>query len=270
MENLYRNFKQELGYINATNQYIEMASRYFAEEHRKELEVEGGIKQMAEKVGLSVSVLPDNFEQRISRNYVINIHSCLENFLKNFKNMPGTPTYKEVYDPNIDNYLSWTIKKVFGSIPPNIKSLYYVCDYYRLARNNIIHSGKTEVVGEIKGAYNNACKIHEQYLESGLSERLNAPNEIGNLTFDDQVLFARVARCVVEQIVYNSHYNLYEIVDNDFENIYAISKKFKNNPSSMRRVVETYLKQYYVVLNVDELMWKGVIQKISEFSKDNK
>ena len=136
---MYRNFKQELGYVDATNQYIEMSSRYFTKEHSSELSEEDGIKRMAKNVSLSVSALPDNFQQRMTRNYIMSVHSCIEHFLIAFRDMPGTPTYREHYNADDDNRLHWTLRKIYGTIPEEVRALYYVCDYYRLVRNNIAH-----------------------------------------------------------------------------------------------------------------------------------
>lgn len=80
--------------------------------------------------------MPESYEVRISKGYIVNIHSCIERFLLAFKDLPGSPTKKKEYKPEKDkNRLQWTLKHCYGSIDGDIGELYNVCNYYRLVRN---------------------------------------------------------------------------------------------------------------------------------------
>ncbi len=89
-ENLLSVFKKELGYVNATNQYVELSIRITEKEHS--LDLRNNLQGLAQSVNLNVSTLTEDYMCRISKSYIVNIHSCLENFLKSFKHLPGSPT----------------------------------------------------------------------------------------------------------------------------------------------------------------------------------
>lgn len=79
-ENLLSVFKKELGYVNDTNQYVELSIRITEKEHS--LDLRNNLQGLAQSVNLNVSTLTEDYMCRISKSYIVNIHSCLENFLK--------------------------------------------------------------------------------------------------------------------------------------------------------------------------------------------
>ena len=87
--NILKEFYNELGYATATNQYIELAVRYFEKEHGKE-----AIEESAREINLSVSVLPEKYVTRIAKSYIVEIYSNIEKFLASFKELVGNPTEK--------------------------------------------------------------------------------------------------------------------------------------------------------------------------------
>ena len=89
-ENLLSVFKKELGYVNATNQYVELSIRITEKEHGSDLK--NDLRGLAQSVNLNISTLTEDYICRISKSYIVNIHSCFENFLKSFKLLPGSPT----------------------------------------------------------------------------------------------------------------------------------------------------------------------------------
>lgn len=64
--NILREFQKELGYVNATNQYIEMTSRYFQMEHEDDT-----LPTMAKCVNLSLTQLPEKCNVRIAKGYIV-------------------------------------------------------------------------------------------------------------------------------------------------------------------------------------------------------
>ena len=141
-ENLLSVFKKELGYVNATNQYVELSIRITEKEHS--LDLRNNLQGLAQSVNLNVSTLTEDYMCRISKSYIVNIHSCLENFLKSFKHLPGSPTnITEIKKTSEDDWLEWTLKIAFSSIENDIKNDIGICEYYRLVRNCIVHSGKS-------------------------------------------------------------------------------------------------------------------------------
>ena len=141
-ENLLSVFKKELGYVNATNQYVELSIRITEKEHS--LDLRNNLQGLAQSVNLNVSTLTEDYMCRISKSYIVNIHSCLENFLKSFKHLPGSPTnITEIKKTSEDDWLEWTLKIAFSSIENDIKNDIGICEYYRLVRNCIVHRGKS-------------------------------------------------------------------------------------------------------------------------------
>lgn len=107
-ENLLSVFKKELGYVNATNQYVELSIRITEKEHS--LDLRNNLQGLAQSVNLNVSTLTEDYMCRISKSYIVNIHSCLENFLKSFKHLPGSPTnITEIKKTSEDDWLEWTL-----------------------------------------------------------------------------------------------------------------------------------------------------------------
>lgn len=89
-ENVLSAFKNELGYINATNQYVELSVRITEKDHGSDLK--NDLQRLAQSVNLNVSTLVEDYMCRISKSYIVNVNSCLENFLKSFRHLPGSPT----------------------------------------------------------------------------------------------------------------------------------------------------------------------------------
>ena len=169
-ENLLSVFKKELGYVNATNQYVELSIRITEKEHS--LDLRNNLQGLAQSVNLNVSTLTEDYMCRISKSYIVNIHSCLENFLKSFKHLPGSPTnITEIKKTSEDDWLEWTLKIAFSSIENDIKNDIGICEYYRLVRNCIVHSGKSS----------STLKSKRALIKTTDNPRLNVPNGLYSL-----------------------------------------------------------------------------------------
>ena len=130
MNNIWTQFKNELGYVTASIQYTELALRISKKEHGTELEP-ANIVKTARRFGLSVSEIPEDFGRRIVGSYIIQVHSCVEEFLDHFHKLIGSPTYKLSYDKK-DDYLHWTMINALGVHSIHYDVYYRICDYYRL------------------------------------------------------------------------------------------------------------------------------------------
>ena len=71
-ENLLSVFKKELGYVNATNQYVELSIRITEKEHS--LDLRNNLQGLAQSVNLNVSTLTEDYMCRISKSYIVYIH----------------------------------------------------------------------------------------------------------------------------------------------------------------------------------------------------
>ncbi len=241
--NIWTDFKHELGYATASIQYIELLVRMGASEHNDDINI-NNVCSYAKKYGLSVSALPSSFQLQIVNNYIVQIHSCVEHFLNNFRCLVGSPTYKkDDYDPKTGNRLQWTLIHSCLLDDEN-KRLYYICNYYRLLRNVVIHKG--EITSEIKDALSKAVTARDKSILFSAC-KLQAPNNSQCLCFDDQVLFARAAKQLLGKIYYDSQYNWSEIINYEDADIKRITQKYTSDYVKRKIRISHYLKNYYPV-----------------------
>lgn len=249
--NILKEFSNELGYINVNNQYIELAVRYYEQEHGTE-----PLDQMARSVHLSVSKLPEGYYVRVARGYIVGIQSCFEKYLIQFKGLCGNPTKTVVdYDPKKQktNRLEWTLKACYGSrFPEDIKEYYNICNYYRLTRNQSVHRGNQSA--EYKQARALVENLDRNLLKSGMCEHLNAPNSIENLTFDDQVLFSRTARLLAERIYKDSKYDWNEILTKNKSELSSLVSTVRDDRRKRDAKIINFLAQTYPAKEQPELV----------------
>ncbi len=237
-ENILSLFKNELGYVNATNQYVELSVRITERDYG--IELKNNLCGLARDVNLNVSTLTEDYMCRISKSYIVNIHSCFEKFLKSFNLLPGSPTNittsKKSKD---DDWLDWTLKIAFSSIDNDIKNDIVICEYYRLIRNCIVHNGEPSA----------ALKNKFALIKTTDNPRLNAPNGLDSLSFDDQVLFSRAACRVAKYIFNNSQYDINAIIENYKESLIDLIKPFQEPGSNLRAAKKV---KYFIGLSYPE------------------
>ena len=235
--NIWTSFKKELGYTTASIQYVEL-SRRIADDRGSILKG-SSVRSTAKQYGLSVSELPEDFSLRIAKSYIIQVHSCVELFLENFRHLIGSPTYALEYDRQMDNLLHWTTLNALGPAASSKEYdlLYRICDYYRFVRNDIVHSG--EVAKGLRKSFSALAGFRD--------EKLNAPNMIDSICFDDQVLYARSARTLLEAIYFQSQYDWPLIVENNKVELRRITQKCSHNPEKTMQKVKNYLQQSYPI-----------------------
>ena len=202
---------------------------------------------------LNVSTLTEDYMCRISKSYIVNIHSCLENFLKSFKHLPGSPTnITEIKKTSEDDWLEWTLNMAFSSIENDIKNDIGICEYYRLVRNCIVHSGESS----------STLKSKRALIKTTDNPRLNAPNGLDSLTFDDQVLFSRAAYNVAKYIFNNSQYDVNAIIEANREILNDLIMPFQE-PGSRSRATKKV--KYFIGLSYPELKdvnWESVVSTL--------
>ena len=234
-ENLLSTFKNELGYINATNQYVELSVRITERDYESTLRE--NLQGLAKSVNLNVSNLAEDYMHRISKSYIVNVHSCFENFLKSFKCFPGSPTnISSITKNNDDDWLEWTLGIAVPVKRNEIKNDIIICEYYRLVRNCVVHNGT--ISAEMKNK--------RSLISTSTNSRLHAPNDVNSLTFDDQVLFSRAANNVANFIFKNSQYNICAIVEAHKENLLNLVKPYQE--LTARSIAVKKMKRYISLL----------------------
>ena len=236
-KNILTFFNKELGYTTVSIQYSELLHRIALKEYLNNYN-NIPIIDIAKKYGLSISTTSEDVNNRIIMNYIIQIHARVEQFLNDYKNLIGSATYRQVFNPDKDNKLHWTMNKALGSKKESFEWDYRICNYYSILRNNSVHhSDKGEE--ELKSAY---------YLIANYKDdKLMAPNYINRLCFDDQVLFARSARKLMHAIYNESNYDWKTIISQHRKSIEIIVKPCKPDRIKTKQKIENYLKNMYPI-----------------------
>lgn len=121
-ENILSAFKNELGYVDATNQYVELSVRMTEKDYGAVLK--NNLQGLAQSVNLNVSTLTEDYMCRISKSYIVNVNSCFENFLKSFRHLPGSPTnITEIEKTKEDDWLEWTQISHFRTLKTTLKTI---------------------------------------------------------------------------------------------------------------------------------------------------
>lgn len=92
--------------------------------------------------------------------------------------------------------------------------------------------------------------------------RLNAPNGLDSLTFDDQVLFSRAAYNVAKYIFNNSQYDVNAIIEANREILNDLIMPFQE-PGSRSRATKKV--KYFIGLSYPELKdvnWESVVSTL--------
>ena len=169
--------------------------------------------------------MPKNLHFRLAFSYIFSLPFTLENFLKSFRQLPGSPTnITENEKTKEEDWLEWTLSIAFSSIDNDIKNDVLICEYYRLIRNYIVHNGVSSATLKNKRAL----------IKTEDNSRLNAPNDLESLTFDDQVLFSRAAYNVAKYIFNNSKYDINAIIKANIESFIDLIKPFQEPGSHSR------------------------------------
>ena len=254
---IFSDFKKELGYRNVVNQYIELFQRSTQDELRTKLSESFTLQDYAKQYGLNICELHVELNVRIAQNYIVNIHTSFELFLDRFVALAATPiSSEEKWD------LDFILKRIYkGTIPSDVKILYYICDYYRLTRNNILHSKSDEKAFLYKDAKTTLENRRENADFIEILGKLNAPNEVEALTFDDQILFSKAAVKLAEHIYYDTQYDLISHAKKNINELITMTSRYQNNPRRIRAMLIQYFAQIYPIKP------NSYIEQITEIEK---
>ncbi len=249
-ENILASFQKELGYMNATNQYIETSVRLFEKNYNVD-----DIKSHAESVNLNISCLTEDYRVRISKGYIINVDSSFERFLKDLKELPGSSTnISTVRRADDESWLTWTLKVTFDTRPQEIENDIAICEYYHLIRNRIVHTGKIDA----------SLKHRKSRIKKNADNRLSAPNDLDAIDFDDQVLFSRAVYNVAKYIFNHSSYDMDVIIrsyKNELEKI-ILPNKQTTNKERLSNKVQRFFSIIYPKFN--DVNWIDMTDKIMD------
>lgn len=145
-----------------------------------------------------------------------------------------------------------------GEYKTIVKQLYFICNYYRLARNEIVHCGTGRV--ELRQAKTELNNLTDDLAVSNIRGHLNAPNDFTNLNFDDQVLFSRAARTICDRIYKDSKYDWDAVLENYRTKINSFILSNDSEGKKKARILN-FLSQIYPI-NVND---SRLIESISHF-----
>lgn len=237
--NYYISFKNEMGYTDVCNQYVEMLLRSFHKEHAEILADNKQLESYSKEFQINLKDKSGNLETRLAQNYIINIHSTFSGFLYSYKSLDGCPLDFSIKAPD-ENILTFIVNNLYNSgIPDKISILYYVCTYYRLLRNHIIHNEQVES-SELRIIKSNVFGNAKIEIKKELFGKLNVAHSCQDLSFDDQVLFSKCAILLAKHIAYDSTYDLVKHIKKNKSQLINRYKKFE---STERRKI--YLKNYF-------------------------
>ncbi|MCL4103049.1 hypothetical protein [Fibrobacter sp. HC4] len=203
MKNILNVFEKELGLVCNTNQYVELSMRLIQKSCSIGLDNAELLKVIARGNGLSITSYTSDVFQNVFFCYLTMIHSCFQDFLKSYEKLVGSEVYGKTYNNRDDmGHLKWIVREMKNDPDSLEKDAINICEYYRLLRNDFIHSGEEN--SRLKTAYSMLTNVAEAFKKSKMSHTLNAPNGVGCLNYDDQVLFSR-ATIIVAKLALHQH-----------------------------------------------------------------
>lgn len=243
-KNALNNFKDVLGKYCAINQFVELSKRCFVVEHQKEIQKRDTFVELATEYAVTLTNYDaDSMVSEIYRSYIVNVHLCFETFLKDV--CQQIKIYgKNEYEPRIqgESYLSCVVRNICGNnLSDDMKSLYELCEYYRLIRNTSVHD-----LCEIDSHEKEYHKLKKYNFKTEVKfSKLVAPNKYEDISFDDFVMFSRscveLATYIFEKITYDYTKIVLDIPDKQ------VSKWRKFSKKRQEKALCSYIKTLYKV-----------------------
>lgn len=246
--NVYNELKKEIGLANVTNEFIELIYRTFCDEHQDLLSDNEKLKAFSEKHKINLTQLEQKSVDRIAGLYIINIHSLFSDFLTGFIKLPGAPTQRLKEKSSKEDMLSWVLKGVYPQgYDEEIECGYYICNYYRLMRNSLIHLGKKKRSKVENNALDAALKYFSEssYFEK-YKNKLEAPHPVEELGFDDQVLFSKAAIDLATRVYFESTYDLRLHLNHHKDDVYRKVATFTDR-DRIEKYLYYHFDQYYPI-----------------------
>lgn len=237
-KNALNKYKEILGQYCAINQFVELAKRCFVAEHKEEISNREAFVNLANQNAITLTDYDSTrMVSLISKSYIVNIHLCFETFLKELLSLIrkyGNKTFVEKIPE--DSWLKCTIKNIFpAGLPEELHMLVDLCEYYRLIRNSSVHDlfDVDEHTKEFRRlsryTFNTAAKF----------EKLSAPNQFDDISFDDFVMFSRSSLELAQHLFDNMSYD-YDKIISDIP--VALKQKWKKfNRTRRERAILAYI-----------------------------
>lgn len=258
--NIYNTFKSEIGIANVTNELIELMYREFCAEHGELLSDFDKLREFSKRHKINLTQIKSENAVKISGLYIINIQSMFSVFLASFIGLPGAPTKALKERTNGEDMLAWVLKSVYPQgYDEDIECSYFICNYYRLMRNSLLH-GKSRKLSNVEEKSLKKANLFfsENSFFRVFLKKLSAPNSIDRLSFDDQVLFSKAANNLAKRIYFDSTYDLRAHIQQTKD---SLNHKLAGFTDRVR--IEKYL-YYYLdqVYPVRDEKYKEIMQNI--------
>lgn len=238
---MYNKLKKILGEYDAVNEFVELAIRDFKKTYSTMESQTDFLKNKSLEHNLYITSYDSNlFYKKISLNYIVSVHQCFETFLKEINDVgKKLGNYNWKYKKDDESWLICVVNNVL-SVEEKEKNIYLIeaCEYYRLVRNVAVHDFFEKKDPELmyKKLIGHIPELKLEYI------KLNAPNEVSNIEFDDFILFSRVVQDLAKEIHNYFRYDPDKILDNvKLSNL----KKFKNNENRLKKSIESLLNSKY-------------------------
>lgn len=234
----YRELETYLGASDATVEWLEVAVRHLAHEHT--LGGASRLEQLATELGVKVNAIPvERLAARTRSVELLTVAPYVEVFLTEFRREHPRVIRTRNGDEDL---LSYTLDS-FGISRQSVGEFEYeVVQYYRLVRNHLMHRIKSaQRQEELTIAAELRARRPERYA------RLDAPNPIERLLFDDFLLFTRTLKLLAQALCNATAPSTGELIS-----AVAANKKFvsglrdrSQNPERIRRRLASYLRTEY-------------------------
>lgn len=247
---IYNRFKDNLGISDAMNEYIEVLLRQFENSPHDE----DSFQNIASTFGIRVNDVPPQIAiKKVREYYIITVFQSFDGFLDE---MNDFLLEYGIYTPKSDKGVPM-LKHIHSSLLGMRKTsefsylCYMICDYYRSIRNLCAH---TDNIDKVKKAYQKLMQRNDEI--TSLFKQLQAPNEYGNISFDDFILYSRAAKKLAKMYIDNIDYDIDKFVTKfDVKHFH----KYRNNPKRLRLALETEINYKYPMKSEDV---KNVVDKL--------
>jgi hypothetical protein len=188
----YRNLKYNLGKLDAIVECNELAVREFVARARDFKDPSAYISDLSTQHEIRVNHVDfEHFRIRAAQLYILSVYQQAEDFLQGFRDeYPGSKDWTCDKDP----LLECILKKVGGGFSINSASIgkfrLELFRYYRFIRNRFMHTKITDkrLDNQLSIVTAMSDEIQSNY------KVWTAPNTFECLSFDDFLLFSRVAK----------------------------------------------------------------------------
>lgn len=238
----YRNFVHQLGEADAIVECIELASRDLKSRATTKPSV---VDDLSEQHGVRVNQINwDTFLNDIARMHLVSVYQQLEYFYKSLpKQHPSGGSWRKLGDkePRIDFLMSCMGVDESSLGEHRVR----IVEYYRLTRNQYVHSLAEK---ETQTNYRNSLLSSRNSWSTEYP--LAAPNALGELTFDDFILFTRAAKDLAYEFCKSIDPNTENVVkglqrldqiENSNISITRLSR-YKNSTKNLLRKLERTLQ----------------------------